>query len=85
MSHDIWMINNIRDVLVEARALVVESLRASTLASRGWVATVTTESLGGDSLHGSGDVVCWFILWADHLRPTINDHIGEGSQGILIA
>ena len=81
MSHDIWMINHIRDVLVEARS----SLRAGTLASRGWVATVTTESLGGDSLHGGGDVGYWFSLRADHLRPTINDHIGEGSQGILIA
>ena len=84
MSHDIWMISNTGDVLMEASALAIESLRAGTLASRGWVATVTTESLGGDGLHGGEDVGCWFSLWADHLRPTINDHIGEGSQGILI-
>ena len=81
MSHDIWRLNT-GDVLVEASALDVESLRAGTLA---WVATVTTESLRGDSLHGGGDVGCWFSLRADHRRPTIEDHIREGSQGILIA
>jgi hypothetical protein len=84
MSHDIWRINT-GDVLVEASVLVVGSLRAGTLASRGLVATVTTDSLGGDGLHGSEDVRCWSSLRADHLRPTINHHIREGSQGILIA
>ena len=80
MSHDIWRLNT-GDVLVEATALVVESLRADTLAR---VATVTTELVGGYSLHGGGDVGCWFSLRADPLRPTINDHIREGSQSILI-
>ena len=75
MSPDIWRIIHTRDVLVEASALVVASLRAGTLAS--WVATVTTEFLGGDGLHRGGDVGCWFSSWADHHRPTINDHIGE--------
>ena len=33
MSHDIWRIINTCDVLIEATAVVVESLRAGTLAS----------------------------------------------------
>ena len=84
MSHDIWRINT-GDMLMKASVLVVRNMRAGTLASGGWVVTVTTVSLGGDGLHGGEDLGCWFSLWADHLRPTINDHIGEGSQGILIA
>ena len=68
--------------------LVTTSLLTSTLAHRELVTTVTTRMLGGrDCLDGGGDVVGhWFsLLRASHHRPTICDHIAEGSQDILVA
>ena len=80
MSHDIWRVTNTKEVLVTA------SLITGTLACRELVTTVTTASGGRDRLYrGEGAGGCWFSLRAGHHRPTICDHIAEGSQGILVA